>query len=204
MEKDNSVIRGRSNEGPHQPGGNWKASLAAVLSENNGRKEGGSVASYATQDKRADVLYAGFAELRKLGFRLESVESLRGKHLEALTQSWQTRGLSASTIQNSLSIFRTFATWIGKAGMVLTTERYLGPGVASRSSIATQGKSWSGKGRRCPDEDRGSPQARSARGDSTGAAGGFRSACPGGDAAQTSSCGPRPLSCGHARHQRRT
>jgi len=138
--------RGTSNGRPTQGAGDWKSSLAAVLKTHNGVKDGGSVASYATRDKRSDVLYAGFAELRQLGFRLGTVDSLRGKHVATLVTAWHQRGLSASTIQNQLSIFRTFASWIGKAGMVQSTEHYLGAGVASRTSIAREDRSWSGQG----------------------------------------------------------
>lgn len=126
--------------------GGWKASLAVVLKEHNGARHGGAVASFATQDKRADVLYAGFKRLHELGFRMEAVASLRGKHIETLANDWHARGLSASTLQNSLSIFRTFAEWIGKAGMVRGIEHYLGSGMTARSSIAREDKSWSGKG----------------------------------------------------------
>jgi integrase len=45
-----------------------------------------------------------------------------------------------------LSIFRTFAEWIGKAGMVRGIEHYLGPGIAVRTSIASQDRSWSARG----------------------------------------------------------
>lgn len=126
--------------------GSWKASLAAVLKEHNGARRDGAVASFATQDKRADVLYAGFKRLHELGFRMEAVHSLRGKHIEALANDWHARGFSASTLHNSLSIFRTFAEWIGKAGMVRGIEHYLGSGAAARSSIAREDKSWSGRG----------------------------------------------------------
>lgn len=124
----------------------WRASLAAVLKERNGARHDGAVASYATRDKRADVLYAGFARLRELGFRLDAVTGLRGKHVAKLMQDGHARGLSASTLQNTLSIFRTFAEWIGKAGIVRGIEHYLGPGIAVRSSIASQDRSWSAKG----------------------------------------------------------
>jgi site-specific recombinase XerD len=126
--------------------GGWKASLAAVLKAHNGARHDGAVASFATQDKRADVLYAGFRRLRELNFRMETVMSLRGKHIEALAKDWEARRLSASTLQNNLSIFRTFAEWIGKAGMVRGIEHYLGSGMAARSSIARDDKTWSGRG----------------------------------------------------------
>jgi hypothetical protein len=47
----------------------WKTSLAEVLEAHNGAKVKGSVASAATQDKRADVLYAGFKLLREQGYK---------------------------------------------------------------------------------------------------------------------------------------
>jgi site-specific recombinase XerC len=89
-----------------------------VLKAHNGARRDGAVASFATQDKRADVVYASFKSLHALGFRMDTVMSLRGKHIEALAKDWHTRGLSASTLQNSLSILRTFAEWIGKAAEV--------------------------------------------------------------------------------------
>lgn len=122
--------------------GGWKASLAAVLKAHNNAKVDGSVASHATRDKRADVLYAGFKLLREKGYKLDTVESFRGKHMEVLAKAWEERGLSPSTLQNNLSTFRIFAGWIGKAGMVERTDRYVSPGAASRTSINARDKSW--------------------------------------------------------------
>lgn len=124
----------------------WKATLAAVLKEHNTSKVDGSVASYATQDKRADILFAGFKELRELGYKLDSVQQFKGKHMEALAKLWEGKGLSPSTIQNNISTFRTFSGWIGKVGMVETAAKYVSEGAASRSSITTEEKSWSAKG----------------------------------------------------------
>ena len=126
--------------------GGWKASLAAVLKAHNNAKADGSVASYATREKRADVLYAGFGLLRELGYRLDTVQSLRGKHIAVLAHAWEARGLSASTLQNNLSTFRVFAGWIGKAGMVERAEKYVTSGAASRSTINTQDRSWTAAG----------------------------------------------------------
>lgn len=84
--------------------------------------------------------------LQALGFRMETVTSLRGKHIDALAKEWHARGFSAATLHNNLSIFRTFAKWIGKAGMVRGVEHYLGSGTTARSSIASQDKTWSGRG----------------------------------------------------------
>lgn len=122
--------------------GGWKASLAAVLKAHNNAKVDGSVASHATRDKRADVLYAGFKLLREKGYKLDTVHSFRGKHMEVLAKAWEERGLSPSTLQNNLSTFRIFAGWIGKAGMVERTDKYVTPGAASRTSINARDRSW--------------------------------------------------------------
>ena len=130
--------------------GGWKGSLASVLKEHNATKgEAGSktVASAATQDKRADVLYRSFNELRELGYKLDSVEQFKGRHMQALVDAWEKRELSPSTIQNNISIMRTFAEWIGKDGMILASSTYVSiEGAASRSSIATVDKSWHASG----------------------------------------------------------
>lgn len=126
--------------------GDWKKSLVAVLRAHNGVKDGGSVAGYATQDKRRDVLFAGFAELRKLGYKLDAVTQFKGRHMAALAKAWQERDLKPATIQNNLSIFRTFAGWIGKPGMIEGSEKYVPPGAASRSTINRRDKSWTSCG----------------------------------------------------------
>ena len=117
--------------------GGWKGSLAAVLKQHNATKgDAGhkTVASAATQDKRIDVLYRAFSDLRSLGYKLDSVEQFKGRHMQALVKAWESRELSPSSIQNNISIMRTFAGWIGKDGMVLGSATYVATkGAASRS-----------------------------------------------------------------------
>lgn len=127
--------------------GGWKGSLAQVLREHNGIKStDGTKSSNETQAKRSSVLYAAFSELRELGYKLDDVRQLKGKHVEALCRAWQSRGLAASTLQNNLSTLRTFANWVGKAGMVERADQYFQNGEASRSSINRTDKSWSAHG----------------------------------------------------------
>lgn len=121
----------------------WKSSLASVLKEHNGIKASdGTVASHETQHKRATVLYQAFTDLREMGYKLGDVRQLKGRHVEALTKHWLSKGLSSSTLQNRLSTLRTFSSWIGKEGMVERTERYFPNHEATRTSINTQDKSW--------------------------------------------------------------
>ena len=89
---------------PEKAGG-WKASLAAVLKAHNNAKVDGSVASHATRDKRADVLYAGFKLLRELGYKLDTVHSFRGKHIEVLAKAG---GVSPTPRKFCEAFFRRF------------------------------------------------------------------------------------------------
>lgn len=122
----------------------WKKSLVEVLRIHNNLRSNGTVASFKTQDKRATVLFQAFTRLREMNIRLDSVRQFKGKHVEMLIADWLQQKLSASTIQNRLSVVRQFSTWIGKAGMVLPSHRY--SPLARRSSNNTVDRSWSGKG----------------------------------------------------------
>lgn len=128
-------------------GGGWKASLAELLARHNAAKCDGRTASSATRSKRADVLYAGFSDLRAMGFRLDDVRGFRGAHMRALAHAWEAKGLSASTLQSRISVFRTFAAWIGKVGMIEGCEKYVVcPASVARTTINRRDKSWCAAG----------------------------------------------------------
>lgn len=125
----------------------WKASLSAIVRANNARKYNGTTASAATRDKRIDVLFAGFTLLRELGYRLDDVRSFKGRHMRALAEAWESKGLSASTLQNRVSVFRQFAEWIGKSGMIEGSDTYFcDPSSVRRTTINTVDKSWTPRG----------------------------------------------------------
>ncbi|WP_312904566.1 phage integrase N-terminal domain-containing protein [Stutzerimonas nitrititolerans] len=125
----------------------WKASLASVLKQHNGIKAtDGTIASHETQHKRTTVLYQAFTDLREKGYKLDDVRQLKGRHVVALTKHWLSKELSPSTLQNRLSTLRTFASWIGKDGMVEGTERYFPNHEASRTAINTKDKGWEANG----------------------------------------------------------
>lgn len=125
----------------------WKQQLALLLEAYGGRREDGGVASFETQRSRSDVLYLAFGQLReKLGCKLQDVRVFRTRHLQRLIAHWKESGIEASTINLRLSVLRTFARWIGKAGVVPGVKD-LGsigfePEVAARVTYATRDKSW--------------------------------------------------------------
>ena len=103
--------------------------------------------SNRTQDWRESCLFLMFSELKALGYKLESPYGFREKHLRHLVSNWEKNGLSAATIQNRISVARTFASWIGKPGMIRTSEHYVErKSSVTRSSTAATDKSWSAQG----------------------------------------------------------
>jgi integrase len=103
--------------------------------------------SNRTQDKREEVLFRAFNTLRDLGCGLRRAQDLGERHVRVLMEHWESEGLSASTLQNRLSVLRTLAKWLGKAGMVKGIESYLkDPSRGRRSANALYDHSWSAAG----------------------------------------------------------
>lgn len=100
-----------------------------------------------TIEKRKEVILGAFSDLYFLRFKIKMVKSLGQKHIQALVTLWETGGQSPATIQNKLSILRTFCGWIGKPGMVKASEKYVGnPDSVKRTMVAQEDKSWEAKG----------------------------------------------------------
>ena len=126
---------------------NWKATLNAILkAHNKASATGGKAVSFATQEARREILEQGFKELRLLGFKLPDVHGFKERHITALGHAWEAKGLSASSIQNRISVFRVFAEWIGKVGMVRESEHYVkNPRSVERCLVTKIDKTWSGQ-----------------------------------------------------------
>ena len=132
----------------------WKATLNAVLREHNkAAASGGKAVSYATQEARREILEQGFKTLRALGYKLPDVRGFKERHMMALGQAWEAKGLSAATLQNRMSVFRLFGEWIGKKGMIRGSEYYVkNPQRVARQLAASEDKTWSGKGMKLEDK----------------------------------------------------
>lgn len=100
-----------------------------------------------TQDKRRTVIKGFFADLFKLGYKIETINNIKEKHLLAVFLFLEKEGQSPSTIQNKISIMRIFCTWVGKAGMVRDSTDYVQDKASvRRSMVVKEDKSWVGKG----------------------------------------------------------
>lgn len=103
--------------------------------------------SPATRGDRDSILRRAFADLYKLGFKLQSPYGLKERHLRALAQHWEAKRLSPSTLHKRFSILRVFAAWIGKRGLVRDNQEYFkDPTVLKRTSIATTNLAWDANG----------------------------------------------------------
>src|SRR3569623_3235814 len=69
--------------------------------------------SYATQANRLRMLQLAARQLKELGYRKMSAQSLKPKHVEALVQRWQEEGLTTETLDNRLSALRWWAERVG-------------------------------------------------------------------------------------------
>jgi integrase len=82
--------------------------------------------SHATQADRQRSLNLAARQLREAGFRQMRATSLKGKHVEALLQRWQSEGLSAGTLKNRMAHMRWWAEKVGKAGILPADNTTLG------------------------------------------------------------------------------
>lgn len=122
--------------------------LSQLLRENNHRHSRlAKGCSGDTAMARAQILKQGFLKLHELGYKLRDPAGFGNRHMQALARHWEEQKLSASEIQRRFSVFRFFATWIGKDGMVQPAGEYLvNPACAVRSYVASKPKGWSGLG----------------------------------------------------------
>ena len=97
------------------------------LSKPHGKNTAASnVTSIQTQQYRVQVLTAGFRDLRKGGFAIESPWNLADKHIRYLVNLWvNEKKHSPGTVENRLTYWRTLAAWMKKHQLVGTMDDYI-------------------------------------------------------------------------------
>lgn len=80
-------------------------------------------------------------------YKLTTPYNLKRKHIAALIKDWLARGLSVAYVHNMISIFRVFASWIGKPNLIeATVDALPDPEYKRRIQAATKDRSWGGCG----------------------------------------------------------
>lgn len=103
-----------------------RQSIQAVLDQNSyeyARSE--KKASTERREKRSEVVFEFFSILWGHRYKIESLDSLKQKHLVAVFNELERCGQAPSTIQDKISIMRAFCDWIGKPGMVENARKYV-------------------------------------------------------------------------------
>lgn len=124
----------------------WKDELQSIISKHNSTRVNGKVASHKTQADRAAYLFKFFYDLREMGYAA-SPSNIKQKHIQAACEYYESKNLSAATLQTYLMHLRVYCRWIGKHGIVgKTAERFSSPEIGKRIYAAQTDKSWSGNG----------------------------------------------------------
>lgn len=95
--------------------------------------------SYGTQIGRSRMLNMIADQLNALGYRSMKAQSLKPKHVIALTKLWDTQNISVGSQKNRLSAIRWWARKIGKQNVV--AKKNLAYDIGSRTFVTNQSKS---------------------------------------------------------------
>lgn len=123
----------------------------AVVRVNVGTRVNGKVASIRTQEQTEQVIKETCNRLHKLGYYLEDINGLQGKHIQALVRDWHAQGLANKTMQNQYSRLRILCSWIGKGDLIGKNDisshlPEVDPKSLKVKTYTETSKSWSGNG----------------------------------------------------------
>ena len=82
--------------------------------------------SYATQAQRLWLLSLIANQLHELGYRQLDADSLKPKHVEALTQHWLAEELAIATIKNRMAALRWWAMKVNRQNVIARTNDHYG------------------------------------------------------------------------------
>jgi integrase len=109
----------------------------------------GKASSHRTIDAAKDVLGEMCLRLWRLGFRVQSIAAINGKHIEAVVRDHWACGASPKYMSSIMTQLKKLDDWLGKPGLAKSIGAYL-PEVDlkefSNSMVAAKSKSWSENG----------------------------------------------------------
>ena len=94
--------------------------------------------SYATQAQRLWLLTLIANQLHELGYRQLEADSLKPKHVEALTQHWLAEELAIATIKNRMSALRWWAMKVNRQNVIARTNDHYG--IPNRQFVTNESK----------------------------------------------------------------
>ena len=116
-------------------------SIDRVLREHNRQThDGRKRCSLKTTHDRRQTIRASYRFLHEQGFGITDVKNTRRKHVQAVLNDWEARGLAAPTLQTYQSQLHVFLSWIGK-GTIMNEVSFSDPDVNKRIYVAIEDKS---------------------------------------------------------------
>lgn len=109
----------------------------------------GKEGSHGTIRAAKDVLSEMCLRLWRLGFKVQSISALNGKHIEAVVRDHWACGASPKYLSSVMTQLNKLGDWLGKPGMVKSKESYLpevDPDAFGNSMVADKSKSWTENG----------------------------------------------------------
>jgi len=94
--------------------------------------------SYATQIRRERDLTLVANQLHELGYRKMGAQSLKPKHVEALTKHWLNTGITAGTIKNRMAAIRWWAHKVNRQNVVARSNEHYG--IPDRHFVTSESK----------------------------------------------------------------
>ncbi|MBX9607487.1 MAG: integrase domain-containing protein [Gammaproteobacteria bacterium] len=82
--------------------------------------------SYATQAQRLALLTLMANQLHELGYRQMAAQSLKPKHVEALTRHWLKADLAVATMKNRMAALRWWAEKVGRQNVIARSNDHYG------------------------------------------------------------------------------
>lgn len=74
--------------------------------------------AFATRADRRTVMHTFTEQLFQLGYKVQTVQNLKTKHIEAVLKHWQTQGLSVGTLKNRLAVLRKVMGMMNKTALI--------------------------------------------------------------------------------------
>ena len=109
------------------------------------KSNGEGKCSRKTKDERRQFYLQMTAQLWELKFRIRKLESLAGKHVEALMKHWHQQGVAASSLHTRRSMMNHLCNSLGKKNVVQDITDYLPADEVRRNTICKESKAWEAK-----------------------------------------------------------
>jgi integrase len=106
------------------------------------RASGEGVCSTKMKRERQQFALLMIAELWTLGYRVQKLQSLTARHVEALMHYWYEKGIVAGTLHTRLSMLKVLCDWMGKRNVVGDILSYLPEEAVRRQTVTKYSKAW--------------------------------------------------------------